>query len=80
MATKKNDNMDFESAMARINEIAAKLEDTTLKLDESLALYEEGVSLVRFCTDKLDAAEQRVKMLVKDGDGFSEEDFRPQST
>ena len=76
MATKKNDNMDFESAMARINEIAAKLEDTTLKLDESLALYEEGVSLVAHCRKKLDEATRRISILLPDENGeVVESDF-----
>ena len=46
MATKKQENMEFEAAMKRIDEIVAKLEDTNLALDDSLSLYEEGVALV----------------------------------
>ena len=72
MATKKKE-MDFESAIKRIDEISVKLEDSTLTLDESLALYEEGVSLVRFCRKTLDAAEQKISCLYPTEDGEMQE-------
>ena len=76
MATKRNENMDFETAMARISEIATKLEDTTLKLDDSLALYEEGVALVSLCRKKLDEAGRRISALMPDENGeLVETDF-----
>jgi exonuclease VII small subunit len=43
-------------------------------------MFEEGVSLVRLCGDKLDRAEQRIKILVSNGDGeMIEQDFAPAS-
>ncbi len=76
--TKKKPQMTFESATARLNEIVSALESGTAPLDQSLALYEEGISLVRFCTEKLDAAEQQVKVLVRTEDGeIAERDFTP---
>ena len=69
MATKKVENIEFEAAMARINEIVTKLEDKNLKLDESLALYEEGISLVGICKGKLDEAERRISILIPDENG-----------
>ena len=69
MATKKVENIEFEDAMKRINEIVAKLSDASLKLDESLALYEEGVSLVAVCKKKLDEAERRISILSPDENG-----------
>ena len=59
----------FETAMKRIDEISAKLEDNSLKLDESLALYEEGVSLVAFCRAKLDEAQQKISCLSVNENG-----------
>ena len=53
------DRLNFEDAMKRIDEIVAKLEDQNLKLDESLVLYEEGVSLVAFCRKKLEEARKQ---------------------
>ena len=61
--------MNFEDAMKRIDEIVAKLEDPTLKLDESLALYEEGVSLVAFCRKNLEQAQRRITSLNPNENG-----------
>ena len=60
----KKENLTFESASARLEEIVKLLERGNTSLDESLKLYEEGVSLVRFCNDALDNAEKRIKILA----------------
>ena len=59
----------FEAAMTRLEEIVRALEGCNAPLDTSLALFEEGVSLVKFCNQKLDAAEQKVKILQRGEDG-----------
>ncbi len=59
----------FEAAMARLEEIVRALEGGNAPLDASLALFEEGVSLVKFCNQKLDAAEQKVKILQRGENG-----------
>lgn len=59
----------FESAIARLEVIVRALESGSAPLDESLSLFEEGVSLVKFCNEKLDGAEQKVKMLTFTPDG-----------
>lgn len=68
--------MTFESAMSRLEEIVNKLEGGKVTLDESLKLYEEGISLVRLCSDRLDKAEQKIKIVKTDPDGnYQEESF-----
>lgn len=62
-------NMTFESATARLEEIVKLLEKGNTSLDESLKLYEEGITLVRFCNSALDNAEKKIKMLAVDGNG-----------
>ena len=59
----------FEAAMTRLEEIVRALEGGNAPLDTSLALFEEGVSLVKYCNQKLDAAEQKVKILQRGEDG-----------
>ena len=59
----------FEAALARLEEIVKQMESGTAPLDKSLALFEEGVKLVKFCTSELDTAEQKVKKLTKGADG-----------
>ena len=71
--TKKT--MTFEAAMERLEEITRILESGGEGLDESLKLYEEGVSLIRLCTQKLENAEQSVKILQMREDGIALADF-----
>ena len=70
--TKKIENMEempFEAAIARLEVIVKAMEGDTLSLDESLALYEEGVALVRRLNRELEEAEQRVMILQRTADG-----------
>lgn len=71
-----NNNLTFENASARLEEIVKILERGNSSLDDSLKLYEEGVLLVRFCNESLDNAEKKIKMLVADSNGaMIEKDF-----
>jgi exodeoxyribonuclease VII small subunit len=61
----------FEAALRRLNEIAGALEGDRMELDQSLALFEEGVRLLRFAEDVLSGADGRVRQLLEDpGGGF----------
>ena len=61
--------------MERLEEITRVLESGAEGLDESLKLYEEGVSLIRLCTQKLETAEQSVKVLQMREDGIALANF-----
>ncbi len=61
--------MTFEAAVARLEEILRLLEGGECPLSDALKLYEEGVALVRSCTQLLENAEQKVKMLRLQPDG-----------
>jgi len=61
--------------MERLEEITRLLESGAEGLDQSLKLYEEGVSLIRLCTQKLEAAEQSVKVLQMSEEGITLVDF-----
>lgn len=65
MANKKE--ITFEAAVAELQEVVEKLEAGKAALEESLALYERGVALVKICNERLDAAEQRVRAVRVDG-------------
>ncbi len=68
--------LTFEIASARLEEIVRMLEKGNLSLDDSLSLYEEGVSLVRFCNSALENAERKIKVLSKNENGeMTEKDF-----
>jgi exodeoxyribonuclease VII small subunit len=64
------DEPRFETAMERLEEIVERMEGGALELDEALALYEEGVRLLRATQAVLDRSEARVHELLADGDGF----------
>lgn len=71
-----NNEMTFEIAMARLEEIVNQLDGGKATLDDSLKLYEEGIALVRLCSDRLDKAEQKIKIVRRDASGeTAEEDF-----
>ncbi|MBI3072817.1 MAG: exodeoxyribonuclease VII small subunit [Deltaproteobacteria bacterium] len=56
----------FEVVLGRLQGLVQKLEGGELTLEESLATFEEGVRLARTATERLDAAERRVEVLLKD--------------
>ena len=60
---------NFEEALKRLEEIVEHLEKGEIPLEETLSLFEEGVKLSRFCRDKLDEAEKRVDVLLRDKGG-----------
>ena len=74
---KLDENMTFETAIARLEEIVRLLESGNAPLDVSLSLYEEGVALVRLCSSRLDNAQQRVKILTAGPDGTLTEQDMP---
>jgi exodeoxyribonuclease VII small subunit len=59
---------DFETAIAELESIVKKLEEGDLALEQSLALYERGVQLSRFCHERLDQAERRIEILNERGE------------
>jgi exodeoxyribonuclease VII small subunit len=59
----------FEDSLKKLEAIVAQLEEGDMALEESLRLFEEGVSLSAACKQELDAAEGKVQMLVKQRDG-----------
>ena len=63
---------DFETALQRLEEIVRKLDSGDLPLASLLEVYEEGVTLSRFCQTKLEEAERKVEILNKKADGSLE--------
>lgn len=72
-------NIKFETAFKELEAVIAKLENSETPLDEALKLYEKGISLIRICSDRLDSAEQRIKILQQGSDGqMTEKNFNEQ--
>ena len=72
---KETKTPNFETAMADLEELVAKIETGNLSLEESLKEFEQGIKLSRLCQQSLTDAEQRVKILTDSLNGETEEDF-----
>ena len=72
----------FEDALRQLEEIVQKLEQGELTLEESLALYEKGIELSRVCHAKLEEAEGKIELLMKNAKGelVPDEQGRPKRT
>jgi exodeoxyribonuclease VII small subunit len=64
--------MSFESNLKRLEQIVGQLEGDRLDLSASLALFEEGIELLRNASEELNETEVRVKELVERADGALE--------
>ncbi|MET0753124.1 MAG: exodeoxyribonuclease VII small subunit [Pyrinomonadaceae bacterium] len=62
-------NQTFEASLQELEKIVRRLEDGDLALEESLKLFEKGVKLSRECQERLNQAERRIEILLKDEDG-----------
>ena len=58
--------LDFEQALAELEKIVARMETGELSLEQALATHKRGIELARFCQQKLEAAQQQVKVLEGD--------------
>lgn len=71
-ATPLPKNLTFEKALARLSDIVEELEDPEKGLEASLTLFEEGVTLSRFCRGKIDEIQKRVEVVLKEThEGFA---------
>lgn len=60
---------NFEASLTALEKIVRELERGDLPLEESLKLFEQGVKLSRECQERLDQAERRVEVLLRDAEG-----------
>ncbi len=68
----------FEESMKRLEEIVQQLEGGDMPLEESLSVFEEGMKLAAFCSRKLEEAEKKVTLLVREQEGrLLEKPFGP---
>jgi exodeoxyribonuclease VII small subunit len=65
----------FEESLQRLEGIVKEMEKGDLPLEQSLKLFEEGVSLSALCRKELEAAEGRVEILLKDDERLRAEAF-----
>lgn len=71
----KKDDPDFETALARLEELIGEMESGKLNLDQMIARFEEGNKLVRLCGARLTEVEKKIEKLVKPDDPDATEPF-----
>ena len=71
----KKQHKDFESALARLEEITEQMESGEVSLEQSIALYTEGLDIARVCGEKLSGAEKKIKVLREKSGLMTEEQF-----
>ena len=60
------ENITFEQAMKRLEEIVSALEDNQISLEKSVELFQEGIQLTKLCNDKLEGIENKVAKILVD--------------
>jgi exodeoxyribonuclease VII small subunit len=71
----KKAQISFEDALSRLEEIVKRMEGGKLTLDETAALYEEGIKLAAYCKSRLTIARNKVMMLTQDNNSMKEVEF-----
>ncbi|MCV6614533.1 MAG: exodeoxyribonuclease VII small subunit [Cellvibrionaceae bacterium] len=79
MSKAKNaDKPSFEKSLAELQALVEAMEQGELSLEESMAAFEQGVKLTRACQAQLDAAEQKVSLLMEQQGELISEPFEPE--
>lgn len=74
---KKSKTPDFEQALHELEGIVERMEKGDLSLEESLQQFERGVNLSRSCQQSLQAAEQKVQILLQKNASAAPSEFEP---
>ncbi len=70
-------NLSFEKAMKKLEEIVQELEGKEMPLENALKKFEEGIEISRFCSKKLEETEKKIAILLADKEGrVSERSYR----
>jgi exodeoxyribonuclease VII small subunit len=75
-AKKEEDVRPFEEGLEKLESIVRQLEAGEKGLEDSLALFEEGIALARKLNGRLDEIKHRVEVLIQEGDTLRAEPFK----
>ena len=71
------EEINFEEAMKKLEQITAELEKGDLSLDEAVKKFEEGIKLSKECNKILEDSEKRINILINNDGNITEENFLP---
>lgn len=60
---------NFEMAMKQLEQIVQDLETGDMPLEKAIKKFEEGIQISKYCSEKLDASEKKITLLMRDSDG-----------
>ncbi|HEX7058215.1 MAG TPA: exodeoxyribonuclease VII small subunit [Bacilli bacterium] len=70
------EQISFEEALQRLEQLVGKLEDGNIPLEEAIELFQEGMRLSAFCTEKLDHFERKIEILIEEEGGMHKRPFQ----
>src|SRR6202048_3490662 len=71
-------DLNFETAMDRLEKIVEQMESGQLPLEDLIVRYEEGMNLVKICQERLNSAEQKIEIIARNSAGKAiVKDFEP---
>jgi exodeoxyribonuclease VII small subunit len=76
--SKEKKAVDFEQQLASLEDLVESLESGELSLEESLKSFEQGIKVARDCQAALKSAEQKVEVLMRQGDDLISQPFDDQ--
>ena len=67
---KAGEDLSFEAALEKLEDVLKKLERSDCPLEEALSLFQNGMQLVQFCRGKLNDVESKISILLKESETF----------
>jgi len=77
MMTEQQMPESFEAAIEKLEKIVTRLESGDVPLEEAIDLFQEGMRLSQYCSQKLEQVERRIEMLMEDENGLARKPFAP---
>lgn len=72
----KNEKLQFEDAMKQLGQIVDELERNEMPLEQAVELFQQGIELSKYCSNKLDEVERKISVIMQNADGgITEQDF-----
>ena len=65
----------FEESLKRLEKIVSEMEDSQLDIDKAMKLFEEGISLVKECSSKLNETKKKIEILVEKNGKIEKKNF-----
>lgn len=69
--------VSFEEALSKLEQIVERLENGDVPLEQAIELFQEGMKLSQFCSQKLEQVERKIDMLIEEDGQFTKKAFTP---